>query len=85
MTAMALIDDWLIYLEEPDAFSKNHFEPMITDTRNPLDLQRAFGSLPQGAAMIERIERLRSETNFTGLYYLQDPSVRHLTQDSHFW
>ncbi|SIS90680.1 hypothetical protein [Paracoccus saliphilus] len=73
---MALIDDWLIYLEEPDAFSKNHFEPMITDTGNPLDLQRAFGSLPQGAAMIERIERLRSETNFTGLYHVQDPSRR---------
>ncbi|RVV96499.1 hypothetical protein EKE94_18425 [Mesobaculum littorinae] len=78
---MALIDDWLIYLEEPDAFSKNHFEPMITDTGNPLDLHRAFAPLPQGAAMVERIERLRSETRFTGLYHVQDPN-RRLSQDA---
>lgn len=76
LAPMTLIDDWLIYLEKPDAFSKDHFEPMITDTGNPHDLQRAFGSLPQGAALIERIECLRSETEFTGLYHVQDPSRR---------
>lgn len=73
---MARIDDWLTYLEDPDAFPKDHFEPLITDTGTPLDLREAFGGLARGDALIERIEQVRRQTLFTGLYYVQDPERR---------
>lgn len=67
---MTLQDDWLKYVDEPDAFSYDHFAPLITDTEEPVDLEVAFGKLPNGAELIRRIERVREETAFTGLYHV---------------
>lgn len=67
---MSLQDDWLEYLDKPDAFSCDHFASLITDTEQPVDLEKAFGNLSNGGLLIERIERVRNETAFTGLYHV---------------
>ncbi|MFV0476161.1 MAG: hypothetical protein ACK5MQ_18445 [Pikeienuella sp.] len=67
---MTLQDDWLKYVEDPSSFSYDHFAPLITDTEEPVDLESAFGKLPNGAELIRRIERVREETAFTGLYHV---------------
>lgn len=67
---MSLQDDWLKYADDPNAFSYDHFAPLITGTEEPVDLEIAFGKLPNGRELIKRIERVRWETAFTGLYHV---------------
>ncbi len=67
---MSLQDDWLKYVENPEAFSEDHFAPLITDTEEPVNLDIAFGGLPNGRELIKRIQRVRQETAFTGLYHV---------------
>lgn len=75
---MSLQDDWLVLLQDrnADAFPDEHFAPLITDTEDPVDLQMAFEALPNGKAFIQRIEKVREETLFTGLYHIPDPALR---------
>lgn len=67
---MSLQDDWLKYVEDPNTFSYDHFAPLITDTGEPVILEKAFGALPNGQELIRRIKLIRSETEFTGLYHI---------------
>ena len=67
---MSLQDDWLRYISNSTLFDKYHFGPLITDTEEPVDLEAAFIGLPNGRELIKRIERIRRETAFTGLYHV---------------
>lgn len=67
---MSLQDDWLEYIESPESFTKYYFAPLITDTEEPINLELAFKSLPNGADFVERIKRVRAGTAFTGLYHI---------------
>jgi len=69
---MSLQDDWLEYIRKPNSYSYDHFAPLITDTDEPLDLETAFGALPNGHELVRRINRVRNETSFTGLYYVEN-------------
>jgi len=70
---MSLQDDWLKYMENPEVFPDDHFAPPITDTEEPVDLETAFAGLPNGRELIKRINRIRQETAFTGLYHVPEP------------
>lgn len=76
---MAILDDWLDYLADPGAFDPYDYGPLITSIEDDDDLTRAFGSLPQGDALIERIKLVRSQAEFTGLYYIP-PVTNHAQQ-----
>ncbi len=70
---MALIDDWLAYVEKPDRFDKHHFGGLMLELETPTLLHRALDPLPNGSAVADRIAKFRERADFNGTYLLARP------------
>jgi hypothetical protein len=74
--------DWLKYLKDPNSFDMDHFAQSLVDTslEYSIDLDLFFSFTPQRADVIERIKKLKSSTEFNGLYYL--PKSKEMITES---
>jgi hypothetical protein len=73
---MSKSDDWQVYLNDPDAFDQDHFAQSLVDPtpEYAIDLNLFFSFVPQKLQIIERINDLKAQTDFNGLYYLPKSS-----------
>jgi hypothetical protein len=73
---MTRAQDWLIYLKDPDAFEMDHFSQSLVDNspEYSIDVDLFFSFTQHKNQVIERINKLKSQTYFNGLYYLPKSS-----------
>ncbi|MEL6586785.1 MAG: hypothetical protein AAFY65_15470 [Pseudomonadota bacterium] len=65
---MALIDDWIAYVEDPTRFSMSHFESLIETLETEEALHQAFDRLPGGSHFVAGLVAFRARTDGTGVY-----------------
>ncbi|KIC39474.1 hypothetical protein [Leisingera sp. ANG-M7] len=70
---MALLDDWLSYVDDPSRFDRYHFESLMLELETRKHLEIAFSHLSGGLEFIERIIWLREQAAFNGTYLLSKP------------
>lgn len=67
---MATLDDWKEKVAGRSALDADEFQDLIPRTNNREFLREAFGALPGGRTLIERVENLLSENNNSSLYVI---------------
>ncbi|QND51893.1 hypothetical protein HB779_08235 [Phyllobacterium sp. 628] len=67
---MATLEDWKVKLAGHSGLEKSEFADLIPRDGNEQFMQEAFATLPNGQILIERIKRLLSENDNSGLYVI---------------
>ena len=69
---MSRLDDWLTYLDDPDAFDEDHFASSLVDNDPEFAIppSEMFSFTSNAPLIVERIENLKRRTEFNGLYYV---------------
>ena len=69
---MSRAEDWLVYLNDPDAFDRDHFAQSLLDKSPEYAVapDELFAFSPYRDSIVARLNDLIVHTNFNGLYYL---------------